>query len=132
MKRTVLLALLLCPTALHAASCATESFGSFAYYKSITINSLQVPSTQTGFPALTPFLGGDSDIAAHHLNANGYDVCPFASDKSTHLTYELVPGSWNAGTGAFEMHMNITAQNAAVVYIAYADGSINADASSAS
>jgi uncharacterized protein YxeA len=53
-----------------------QSFAAFSYYRSITVNSAQVPSTQTNFPMLVS--GTYSYLAQTPTgkvqNANGYDV----------------------------------------------------------
>src|SRR5437870_5821331 len=100
MKKLLLVLLLLIPR---------PSFASFGFYKAVTIQTGQVPSSQSGFPALVPFLAVDSDFATvanggKAQSASGYDIRPYADAAlTTPLTFELVPGTYNAMTGAFEM-----------------------------
>jgi hypothetical protein len=109
---------------------------SFSYYKTLTIQTGQVPSSQSGFPALLPFLGGDANLATvanggHVQSASGFDIRPYSDSALTSpLTFELV--SYNATTGAFEMWVNMTAVDGGVVYLAYGDSGITTDGSSTS
>jgi biopolymer transport protein ExbB len=109
----------------------------FSYYKACTIQSSQVPSSQAGFPALLPFLdSNDNDLRSvgnggHVQSANGYDIRPYSdSGLTTPLTFELV--SYDATTGKFEMWVNMTAADSAVVYVAYGNSALTSDGSSTS
>jgi hypothetical protein len=111
---------------------------SFTYRKSCTIQTGQVPSTQTSFPALLPFIAADNDFrtvanGGQNQSASGYDIRPYSNlQLSTALTFELVPGSYDASQGSFEMWVNMTAQDGAVVYVGHGDSGITTDGSSTS
>lgn len=102
----------------------------FSYYKKITIQAGQVPSSQSNFPAIAPFLAGDTDIKAH-ARSDGFDIRPFSdSGLTVALPFELV--WYDPATGAFEMWILITAAVGLNVYIGYGNSSITTDGSSAS
>lgn len=108
----------------------------FGYYKAITIQTGQVPTSQSSFPVLLPFLAGDADLAtiAHSgkvQSSSGYDIRPYSdAGLSSALTYELVPGTYDATAGSFEMWVNVTAQDGLVIYLAFGNGSLVSDGSS--
>lgn len=107
-----------------------------SFYTPRTIQSGQVPSSQSNFPALvllndtryktTSYTGG------HVANTNGYDI-RFYSDSAltTALTFELVTYNASAGTGEFWVLLP-TCDVAVTIYIGYGDASLNANASSTS
>lgn len=110
----------------------------FGYYKVYTINSAQVPSAQSNMPLLLP-TAADNDLrtvanGGHGQSATGLDQRPYTSTAlSSAMTFELVPGTYNASTGAREMWANhASAQTGAVVVLAYGDASLTTDGSSTS
>jgi hypothetical protein len=113
-------------------------FAYTGYYKAVTVQTGQVPSTQTNFPALLPFLASDTDFkdvahGGHTVNGNScYDIRPYSnSSLTTALTFELV--TCDLTNGIFEMWVNIpSAADAYVVYVAHGDASFNSDGSSSS
>ena len=72
----------------------------------------------------------------HVANANGYDIRPYAdAGLTTPLTFELVPGTFNATTGTFEMWVllsSIDDDGSSVVYLGYGDTALTTDGSSTS
>ena len=81
-----------------AAAALTHSTASAAgsYYKTITINPGQVPSTQTSFPLLIS-LSGDSDLISH-ANPSGSDIYFTASTGTTQYPYEIEKYESSTGT----------------------------------
>jgi hypothetical protein len=108
----------------------------FSYYKQLTIQTGQVPTSQSSFPVLLPFLGGDANLKSvghggHVQSASGYDIRPYSdSGLTSALTYELV--TYDATIGAFEMWVNMTAVDGGAIYLAYGDSGISTDGSSSS
>ncbi len=108
-----------------------------AYYTPRTVQTGQVPSTQTSFPALVLLnatryktIGNGGHVA----NANGYDI-RFYSDSAltTALTYELVPGTYSASAGTAEFWVLVASlADAVTIYIGYGDPALNTDGSSTS
>lgn len=108
---------------------------SFSYYSPDTVQTGQVPSTQTNFPML--FLPTDNRFrtianGGHVQSASGYDVRPFSdSGLSSSITFELVPGTFNATTGFFEMWRLLSSlSDGLVTYTGYGDASLTTDGSS--
>lgn len=108
-----------------------------AYYSPDVVQTGQVPSTQTNFPRL--FLPTDNRFrtianGGHVANANGYDIRPYSDAAlTTALTFELVPGTYNASTGTFEMWVLVPSlADGYVVHLCYGDASLTTDGSSTS
>lgn len=108
-----------------------------AYYSPIVVQGSQVPSTQSSFPV--PYFQTAARFktignGGHVANANGYDIRPYADSALTiPLTYELVPGTYNASTGFFEMWVLIPSlSNGITIYFGYGDASLTTDGSSSS
>ena len=103
----------------------------FNFYKSCTIQTGKVPSSQSSFPALLPFISSDANLktvgnGGHVQNANGFDIRPFSdSGLSVPLTYQLV--SYDATLGIFEMWVNMTAVDGGIVYVGYGNSSLTTD-----
>lgn len=107
----------------------------FSYYTAFTVQTGQVPSTQTNFPVLilvTNTRFKTVGNGGHVQNANGYDIRPYSdSGLTTALTYELVPSTYNASTGFFEMWVKVPSlANGSVIYLGYGNNAISTDGSS--
>lgn len=110
----------------------------FTYVTAFTVNGGQVPSTQTNFPVLLKPTDARFKTAAaapgigHVQNASGFDLRPDASSSCVSpYTYELVPGTYNASTGTFEMWVNVPSlANGSIIYLCYGDTGISTDGSS--
>ncbi len=104
-----------------------------AWYSNRVVQTGQVPSTQTNFPALV--LLNDARYktignGGHVANASGYDI-RFYSDAAltTALTFERVTYDASAGTGEFWVLIASLA-DAVTIYIGYGDASLTTDGSS--
>lgn len=109
----------------------------FTHYTAFTVETGQVPSTQTDFPVLLKptedrfrTTGNGGNVA----NASGFDLRPYAdSGGSSALTYELVAGTYSATTGTFEMWVKVPSlQDGTVIYLFYGDAALSSDGSSTS
>lgn len=104
------------------------------YYTAFTVQSGQVPSTQTDFPVgiLLSSLARlkDTSNSGHVANANGYDIRPYSdSSLSSALTYELV--YYDPTSGALEMYVKVPSlDDGYVIYLGYGDTGITTDGSS--
>lgn len=110
---------------------------SFAYYTQFVVNSGQVPSAQSNFPML--LLPNDNRYrtvanGGHVQSGSGYDIRPYSDTGLTSaMTYQLVPGTYNATTGFFEMYVKIPSiATGSTVNLAYGDSGITTDGSSTS
>jgi hypothetical protein len=108
----------------------------FGFFKPLTVQTGQFPSPQSGFPALLSFLVGDADFATtgnggKATSSSGFDIRPYAdANLATTLTFELVPGSYNAATGAFEMWVSLpTGQDGLTIYLAVGNSALTTDGS---
>lgn len=108
----------------------------FGYYKVYTVQSGQVPSAQSNYPALLP-AAADNDLrtvanGGHGQSASGFDQRPHTSTAlTTAMTFELV--SYNPSTGEKEMHvLTSSIDTGTVVAYAYGDASVTTDGSSTS
>ena len=106
------------------------------HYSPFTVQAGQVPSTQTNFPVVlwptdnrfrTVAQGGNVSN-----NGSGFDIRPYSdAGLTTPLTYELVPNSYVATTGQFEMHVLVPSlADGYVIYVGYGDSALNTDGSS--
>lgn len=107
----------------------------FAYYSPVTVQSGQVPSTQTDFPVLVSYTDARLKTVGnggHVQNANGYDIRPYSNTGLTSaMTYELE--YYNASTGQVVMWVKVSSLAVgSVVYLAYGDAALNTNGSSAS
>ena len=108
----------------------------FTYYTPFVVAAAQVPSAQTNFPALILVTDNRFRTIANGGNvadANGYDIRPYASDGVTARTYELVPGTYVATTGAFEMWVLVPSIDVGTeIRLYYGDAALSSDGSSTS
>ncbi len=109
----------------------------FSYYKTVTIAHGQVPSNLTDFPVSIWVTDADFKTVGNSgfvQNASGYDIRPYSDSSLTiPLTYELVPATYVATTGAFEMHVKIPTVSSlsdTIFYLAVGDSGISTDGSS--
>jgi hypothetical protein len=101
------------------------------HYTAFQIAEDQVPTPQTGFAAVI----NPTDIR-FRSPANGGNVFhpngirPYLDPGLTQpITYKLVPGSYSATLGTFEMWLGIRASEGLPVYFAYGDPALTADGS---
>ncbi len=113
----------------------SQAWAAFGYYSPISINSAQVPSTQTDFPVLVSVTDARFKTVAnsgHVQNANGYDIRPYTSSAlSSAITgYELE--RYNATTGEVVMWVKVSSLSSSTtpIYLAYGDSGISTDGSS--
>lgn len=105
------------------------------YYSPYTVNTGQVPSTQTDFPVLVSATDArfkTTGNGGHVANANGYDIRPYSdSGLTTAITgYELE--RYNASTGEVIMWVKRSSlADGNVTYLGYGDTSLTTDGSSA-
>jgi hypothetical protein len=110
----------------------------FTYYKSVTVDHTQCgTSDSSNFPVSIWITDADFKTVGNGgyvQNSNGYDIRPYAdSGLTTPLTFELVPTTYVATTGAFEMHVQIPTlshTSDTVFYLAFGDSGISTDGSS--
>lgn len=89
---------------------------SWGYRKAITVNSGQVPSTQTNFPVLVN-LASDAGLAAHALST-GYDILFTSGDGISKIPYERE--LFTKSTGALVAWVNVPSVSAGtVIYLYY-------------
>lgn len=107
----------------------------FSYYSPISINSAQVPSTQTDFPVLVSVTDARFKTVAnsgHVQNASGFDIRPYTdSGLGTAITgYELE--RYNATTGEVIMWVKVSSLSSSTTpfVLAYGDSGISTDGSS--
>lgn len=105
------------------------------YYSSFTINSGQVPSTQTDFPILVNVVDARFKTVANGgrvEDSNGYDIRPYSDVGLTlPLSYELE--RYNASTGEVIMSIKRSSvSDGLVTYLKYGDPTITTDGSSSS
>jgi hypothetical protein len=112
-----------------------QAFAAFGYYSPISINSAQVPSTQTDFPVLVSVtdarfktVGNGGNVQ----NASGFDIRPYSdSGITTAITgYQLE--RYNATTGEVVMWVKVGSLSSSTtpIYLAYGDSGISTDGSS--
>lgn len=104
----------------------------FAYYSAITVQSGQVPSTQTDFPMLISVTDNRFKTVAnggHVQNSSGFDVRPFSdTGLTTALTYELE--RYNASTGEVVMWVKISSLAVgSIVYLGYGNTTLTTNGS---
>ncbi len=106
-----------------------------AWYSTISINSAQVPSTQTDFPVLVSQTDARFKTIAnsgHVANANGYDIRPYTDTTlGTAITgYELE--RYNASTGEVIMWVKVSSLSSSTtpIVLGYGDSSLTTDGSS--
>ena len=104
------------------------------YYSPVTVNTGQVPSTQTNFPMLISYTDARFKDLAHggHVNrSDGFDIRPYSdSGLTSALSYELE--RYNATTGEIVMWVKqASLSNGSVIYLGYGDSSLITNDSSA-
>lgn len=106
-----------------------------AWYSPISINSAQVPSTQTDFPVLVSVTDARFKTIAnsgHVANANGYDIRPYTDTTlGTAITgYELE--RYSATTGEVIMWVKVSSLSSSTtpIVLGYGDTSLTTDGSS--
>ncbi len=107
----------------------------FAYYSPISINSAQVPSTQTDFPVVVNITDARFKTvgnSGHVQNSSGFDIRPYTdSTLTTAITgYELE--RYNATTGEVVMWVKVSSLSSSTTpfVLAYGDSGISTDGSS--
>lgn len=106
-----------------------------AYYSAFTVQTGQVSGTQTNFPVLlkpTDNRFKTTGNGGHVAGSGGYDLRPYSdSGLTSALTYELVPGTYSATTGTFEMWVKVPSlADGYVIYLGYGDAALTSDGSS--
>ncbi len=110
------------------------SASGFQYYSPLTINSGQVPSTQTDFPILISLTDNRLKTVGnggHVLDAQGDDIRPYSdSGITTAITgYEKV--FYDGTNGILEMWVKRSSvADSLVTYLAYGNASLTTDGSS--
>lgn len=105
------------------------------HYTAFTVQSGQVPSTQTDFPVLLSptddrFKHTGQGAGCHVAGTSGYDLRPYSDAAlTTPLTYELV--DYDPTTGYFEMWVKVgSLTDSSVIYVGYGDSALSSDGSS--
>ncbi len=113
----------------------SQAWAAFGYYSPISINSAQVPSTQTDFPVLVSVTDNRFKTVAnggHVQNSSGFDIRPYTnSGLGTAITgYELE--RYNASTGEVVMWIKVSSLSSSTTpfVLAYGDSGISTDGSS--
>lgn len=110
----------------------------FGFYTPFPVAHAKVPSDQSNFAVYVPINDARFKTVAnggHVQNANFYDGRWYNDNgPTTALSYELVPGTYNATTGVAEVWVkqNITAAVDAPLYCFYGDASLTTDGSNTS
>ena len=118
MRYQLIAALLLCQSA----------FGAYTFKRTITVNSAQVPSTQTNYPmgffGTYAYLKGTGS-GGNVTNSSGFDIAFFSdAGLTTQLPCEQV--TYSATTGAVEYWIGMSSiSNGTVIYLAYGNSSIS-------
>ena len=107
----------------------------FGYYSPLTVQTGQVPSTQTDFPILisvTDTRFKTVGNGGHVQNSNGFDIRPYSDSGLTAAItgYELE--RYNATTGEVVMWVKVASLSSSTtpIYLAYGDSGISTDGSS--
>jgi hypothetical protein len=113
----------------------SQAWAAFGYYSPISINSSQVPSTQTDFPVLvntTDARFKSVGNGGHVQSSSGFDIRPYTdSTLTTAITgYELE--LYNASTGEVVMWVKVSSLSSSTTpfVLAYGDSGISTDGSS--
>ncbi len=113
----------------------SQAWAAFGYYSPISINSAQVPSTQSNFPVLVNITDARFKTVAnsgHVQNSSGFDIRPYTdSTLTTAITgYELE--RYNASTGEVVMWVKVSSVSSSTTpfVLAYGDSGISTDGSS--
>ncbi len=126
MKRIIVIAFLFATSQAWAAQ---------AYYSPISINSAQVPSTQTDFPVLVSITDArfkSVSNSGHVAGTSGFDIRPYTDTTlGTSITgYELE--RYNASTGEVVMWVKVSSLSSSTtpIVLGYGDASLTTDGSS--
>ena len=109
----------------HDISVRGATTDQFGYYKQITLNSSQVPSTLTNFPVLINIT--DTDLRDNCLSS-GWDIA-FFNATNVQLNHEIE--LWTNTTGRLVAWVNVTTLSSSVntiIYMYYGDSDIGASA----
>lgn len=105
----------------------------FSYYSPITVQSGQVPSTQTDFPMLISYTDNRLKTVGnggHVQNSNGYDIYAY-SDSALTTRLPLERERFNASTGEYIGWVKVSSLAVgSIVYLAYGDTGISSDPNS--
>ena len=93
------LSILLASVALTPAAASADAL----YSKTITINTGQVPSTQTNFPLLVS-LSGDADLMSH-AQSDGSDI--YFTDESGNSQYDYEIENYDGTAGTLVAWVNV-------------------------
>lgn len=121
-------------TALWAVLTASHADAAFGYYSPYTVNSGQVPSTQTDFPMLVSITDARLKTVGNGgyvQDAQGDDIRPYSdSALTTAITgYEKV--FYDGANGILEMWVKIgSLADGSVIYLAYGNAALTTDGSS--
>ncbi len=113
----------------------SQAWAAFGYYSPISINSAQVPSTQTDFPVLVSVTDArfkTTGNGGHVQNSSGFDIRPYTDSTLTSAItgYELE--RYNASTGEVIMWVKVSSLSSSTTpfVLAYGDSGISTDGSS--
>ncbi len=110
-----------------------RSYASFTYSRSITVNTGQVPATQTSFPMLIS--GTYSFLATvanggRVQNANGFDIGFYSDSNCSTGKLDWETETYSATTGTVNYWVEVpTISDGTIIYICYGDPSISTDQS---
>ena len=105
---------------------SAETVDQFSYYKTVTFDHDQVPSTLTNFPVVVN-LSSDTDLASDALDS-GYDIA-FFDDEDNQLAHEIE--LFNGTTGQLVAWVNVTSLSSSedtVISMYYGDSDIGSSA----
>lgn len=104
----------------------------FSFYRTITVNSAQVPSTQSSFPMLVSGTYGYLATVGNGgkvQNSNGYDI-GFYADSGLTMKLDWEIEKYVPTSGEVDYWINIASiSNGSVIYMAYGDASITTNQS---
>lgn len=113
----------------------SQAWAAFGYYSPISVNSSQVPSTQTDFPVLVSVTDTRFKTVGnggHVQNSSGFDIRPYTdSTLATAITgYGLE--RYNASTGEVIMWVKVSSLSSSTTpfVLAYGDATISTDGTS--
>lgn len=119
--------------ALIIALCVTPLFGSFGFYRAITVQSGQVPTTQTNFPmvvagtyAYLAVTGSGGNVTS----SSGYDIGFYANSDCTTGKLAWETELYTSTTGAVVYHVKVPSISVGTaIYMCYGDAGITTDQS---
>ena len=111
----------------------SQVHAAFSQYRSITVQSAQVPSTQTNFPMLVSATYTYLKTIANGgkvVNTNGYDVGFYSNSNCSTGKLNWETEKYVATTGEVDYWINIASiSNGTVIYMCYGDSTISTDQS---